>query len=278
MRMGDELAVRSYVETPLVRVSDVVCYVDHGFESEVEYAEDTRMVFTYRGTFARHVGRRDVIANANHVVLFNALEEYTITHPTGGGDGSISMHLDANVIEETIPRELLRMRSQWTLRQPEIRIDAAAQLALHELRRTLGNAQAEPLLVEQMALNLGRYVLSGSRTTRAKTAKRAKLVSRVKTLLSSAPLRRWTLAEIAAEVGASPIYLTQTFQDLEGVALYQYQMRLRLAYALERLDHYDDLTQLALALGFSSHSHFSAAFRGAYGRPPSAFRSRFAKT
>ena len=34
----------------------------------------------------------------------------------------------------------------------------------------------------------------------------------------------------------------------------------------------DDLTDLGLDLGFSSHSHFSAAFRAAYGRTPSAFR------
>jgi AraC family transcriptional regulator len=276
--MRDELVVRSHVATPLVRVADVVCFADHGSESEVECAEDTRMVFTYRGTFARHVGRSDVIANANHVVTFNALEPYTITHPTRGGDASISMHVDADVVEETIPRELLRTGSQWTLCRPEIRIDARAQLALHEIRRALANVNAEPLRVEHMALGLARYVLSGSRTTRTKTAKRAKLVSRVKSLLSAAPLRRWTLAEIAGEIGASPMYLTQTFADLEGVPLYRYQMRLRLAQALEVLDRCDDLTELALSLGFASHSHFTASFRSVYGVPPSAFRPGVVKT
>jgi AraC-like DNA-binding protein len=38
------------------------------------------------------------------------------------------------------------------------------------------------------------------------------------------------------------------------------------------LPQYDDLTTLSLDLGFSSHSHFSAAFREAYGRSPSEFR------
>jgi len=32
------------------------------------------------------------------------------------------------------------------------------------------------------------------------------------------------------------------------------------------------LTSLALDLGFSSHSHFSAAFKRAYGQTPSAFQ------
>ena len=54
--------------------------------------------------------------------------------------------------------------------------------------------------------------------------------------------------------------------------LYRYQLRLRLARALDLLARYDDLTRLGLDLGFSSHSHFSSAFRSAYGRSPSEFR------
>ena len=84
--------------------------------------------------------------------------------------------------------------------------------------------------------------------------------------------RRWTLAEIAAEVGHSPVYLTQVFQQVEGMPLYRYQLRLRLARALDQLGDCDNLTMLGLDLGFSSHSHFSTAFRQAYGRSPSEFR------
>ena len=84
--------------------------------------------------------------------------------------------------------------------------------------------------------------------------------------------RRWTLAQIAAELRCSPVYLTQVFQQVEGLPLYRYELRLRLARALDLLAQYDDLTTLALDLGFSSHSHFSAAFRAAYGRSPSEFR------
>ncbi len=47
--------------------------------------------------------------------------------------------------------------------------------------------------------------------------------------------------------------------------LYRYQRRLRLARALDLISQYDDLTTLGLDLGFSSHSHFTAAFREVYG-------------
>ncbi|MGH7124692.1 MAG: helix-turn-helix domain-containing protein [Stellaceae bacterium] len=45
-----------------------------------------------------------------------------------------------------------------------------------------------------------------------------------------------------------------------------------MARALDLLSDYDDLTTLSMDLGFSSHSHFSAAFRQAYGRTPAEFR------
>jgi AraC-like DNA-binding protein len=54
--------------------------------------------------------------------------------------------------------------------------------------------------------------------------------------------------------------------------LYRYQLRLRLACALDMLGRRDDLTRLSLDLGFSSHSHFTAAFRQAYGRTPAEFQ------
>jgi AraC-like DNA-binding protein len=56
------------------------------------------------------------------------------------------------------------------------------------------------------------------------------------------------------------------------VPLYRYHLRLRLARALDLLGQYDNLTTLGLHLGFSSHSHFSAAFRLAYGRTPAEFQ------
>jgi AraC family transcriptional regulator len=104
------------------------------------------------------------------------------------------------------------------------------------------------------------------------TEGRRKLAARAKRVLWSDPQRRWTLTAIAAEVGVSPVYLTQVFRQVEGIPLYRYQLRLRLARALDLLSRYDDLTRLSMDLGFSSHSHFTSAFRRAYGRTPVQFQ------
>ncbi len=79
---------------------------------------------------------------------------------------------------------------------------------------------------------------------------------------------------MAAEVGVSPVYLTQVFRQVEGMPLYRYQLNLRLSRALDLLGEYSDLTMLALDLGFSSHSHFTFAFRKAYGAAPAEFSAR----
>jgi AraC-like DNA-binding protein len=53
------------------------------------------------------------------------------------------------------------------------------------------------------------------------------------------------------------------------VPIHRYLNRLRLREAMETMAEREvDLSDLALGLGFSSHSHFTAAFRKELGIPP----------
>jgi len=162
--------------------------------------------------------------------------------------------------------------------QPRLRIDARAQALVAMLRHSLREGIAEPLEAESLALTLTLRAL-GPRTSHVAGAStgRQRLADRTKLVLATDLTRRWTLADIGAEVGVSPVYLTQVFQQVEGLPLYRYQLRLRLARALDLLAEYDDLTRLSLDLGFSSHSHFSASFQQVYGRSPSEFRDAVLK-
>jgi AraC-like DNA-binding protein len=231
------------------------------------------MVFPYRGVYVRHVGHDQTVAEANQVLFFNALEGYRVSHPVPGGDASLTLVIDEWRLHELAPRALLRGGARLAFRQQRLRIDARTQVLVALLRHSLRRGIAEPLEAETLALTLVQRSL-GPRTTRAAGATygQQRLVDRVKLVLASNLARRWTLAEIAAEVHGSPVYLTQVFQQVEGLPLYRYQLRLRLARALDLLGEYQDLTSLGLDLGFSSHSHFSAAFRQVYGRSPSEFK------
>ena len=81
-----------------------------------------------------------------------------------------------------------------------------------------------------------------------------------------------SLEEIAAEVNASPFNFARMFNHQTGMPLHRYLTQLRLRAALERLGEADDITSLALDLGFSSHSHFTDVFRREFGKTPSEFR------
>jgi AraC family transcriptional regulator len=207
------------------------------------------------------------------VLFFNATEGYRVTHPVPGGDACLTLAISEAQLREMAPLTFLRDSATLAFRQQRLRIDARAQALAALLRHSLRQNIAEPLEAESLALTLVQRALGAHTTHGAGTSVgRRRLVDRAKLVLASNPARRWTLAEIAAEVPGSPVYLTQVFQQVEGLPLYRYQLRLRLARALDLLAQYDDLTALSLDLGFSSHSHFSATFRKVYGRSPSEFR------
>ena len=268
-----QLSVQLLLNTETATVRDVVCRGECRHKSAEECAHATHLVFPYRGVYVRHLGRNDAVAEANQVLFFNRAEGYRVSHPVDGGDACLSLAIGEPVLRELVPREQVREDGVLAFRRQRRRIDPRAQALVAVLRHGLNRKVVETLQAETLALTLARRAL-GERTSHAAGASlgRQKLVDRAKLVLSADLARRWTLAEIAAEVGVSPVYLTQVFQQVEAMPLYRYQLRLRLARALDLLGQYDDLTTLGLDLGFSSHSHFSSAFRQAYGRTPAEFQ------
>ena len=268
-----ELSIDLLLNTETVRIWDVVCRGECRHKSAEEHSSVTQLVFPYRGVYVRHIGRDDVVAEANQVLFFNRSESYTVSHPVEGGDASLVLAIGEPFLGELAPREHIREGGALAFLRQRLRIDPRTQVLVALLRHSLKRNAAEILEAETLALTLVRRAL-GERTSHAAqgSAGQQKLVDRAKLAMSSDLARRWTLAEIAAEVRVSPVYLTQVFQQVEGMPLYRYHLRLRLARALNLLGQYGDLTTLSMDLGFSSHSHFSAAFRQAYGRTPAEFR------
>jgi AraC family transcriptional regulator len=254
-------------------LQNVRCVGECGHRSAEECVAATHLVFPYRGVYVRHVGGDQAVADANHVLFFNAEEGYRVSHPVEGGDASLSLNLSEPLLRELAPASLLNKSGRLGFRRQHLRIDPRAQALVALLRHSLENDAIEPLEAEALLLTLICRSL-GPRSSHApgSTHARRRLADRVKVLLASDMSRRWTLADIAAEIGGSPVYLTQVFQQVEGMPLYRYHLQLRLARALDLIEDYDDLSALATDLGFSSHSHFAATFRQVYGRSPTAFK------
>jgi AraC-like DNA-binding protein len=269
-----EFTVSRLLDTGTVSVRNVDCQGTCRHRSAEECASHTHFVFPYRGVYLRHVGGDQAVADANHVLFFNEGQGYQVSHPVTGGDASLVVSVDESTLRELAPTHLVCESAGFAFNQQHLRIDARAQALVMLLKHSLRNGTIEPLEAEGLSLTLVSRTL-GPRTSRSPGASyaRRRLVDRVKVLMAGDLSRRWTLREIAAEMRGSPVYLTQVFQQVEGLPLYRYHLRLRLARALDLIVGRDDLSGLAQDLGFSSHSHFSAAFKQHYGVTPAEFRS-----
>jgi AraC family transcriptional regulator len=268
-----EFDISSLLSTETLSLRNVRCAGTCKHRTSEEFASATHLVFPYRGIYMRHVGQDQAVADANHVLFFNAGEGYQVSHPVVGGDSSLSLCISDALLRELAPRGILSDHAITRFRHQHQGIDPRAQALVALLGHGMANGTIEPLEAEGLTLTLVCRSL-GPRTSYASRATQGsrRLSDRVKILLASDLSRRWTLANIAAEIHCSPVYLTQVFQQVEGIPLYRYHLRLRLARALDLIASYEDLSALAADLGFSSHSHFSAAFRQAYGRSPSEFK------
>ncbi|MEO8670288.1 MAG: AraC family transcriptional regulator [Tahibacter sp.] len=268
-----EFSIDLLLQTPTVAVWDACCPGNGQHEPGEECAAATHLVFPYRGLFVRHRQDDIAVAEAGQVLLSNANEEYRFSHPVPGGDASLILRIEESMLRELVPSTLIQDGAAVAFLPQRLRIDPRAQVLVALLRHSLRESIAESLEAESLALTLAQRSL-GPRTAHVAGAStgRQRLVDRAKLVLASDLSRRWSLADIAVEVGVSAVYLTQVFQLVEGLPLYRYQLRLRLARALDLLGEYEDLSALSHDLGFSSHSHFSAAFAQAYGRSPTEFR------
>ncbi|TFZ00528.1 AraC family transcriptional regulator [Ramlibacter henchirensis] len=89
-----------------------------------------------------------------------------------------------------------------------------------------------------------------------------------------APGQRGSLAEWAADVGASERTLARLFRAELRTGYQQWRQQAVLAHALPLLARGVPVQQVAAATGYASESAFSAMFKAAMGQPPRHFQAR----
>jgi AraC family transcriptional regulator len=230
------------------------------------------MVLPLSGSFVWHPGREEIFADSANVVFARGGEDFAISHPAGG-DRSLVIWPNLATLEEVTGVH----RQRWSedtafavrTRRSTHQIQVAERSLLAACRRRDG------LTIEERLVRLLSLLLEPEVGKANRAGASSRTVARAKSLLQERMPERLTLREVAREVGVSPIYLTQLFRQVEGIPLYQYALNLRMAAALDALSESCDLTRLAIDLGFSSHSHFTAAFRSRFGVSPSRLRAEF---
>jgi AraC-like DNA-binding protein len=240
------------------------------------FCADFQICFPYAGFFVWHVGSDEVVGDANQVVFVRGGEAFRMSSPSACGYGELVVTPDIGVLMDIVHAEGRHLFEHPLFRRRAALAGPAMQAARAWFCRGVASAAPrEHLEAEEALLSLVRAALHlDVRRLKRPAAATAGLIRRAKEVLHERLTDRLRLAEIARDVGASPAYLTDLFTRTEGIPLHQYLTRLRIARALIELPHADDITVLALDLGFSSHSHFTYTFRRELGCTPSEFRAQ----
>jgi AraC-like DNA-binding protein/quercetin dioxygenase-like cupin family protein len=88
------------------------------------------------------------------------------------------------------------------------------------------------------------------------------------------PAERATLAQWAAQVGASERTMARLFREQLGMSYQQWRQQAVLAHALPLLARGLPVSHVAAATGYASDSAITAMFKAAMGQPPSALQAR----
>jgi AraC family transcriptional regulator len=260
-----EQVIRMVARTPLFCVSDAQCAAHRHPWGVTEGSSATQLVLVRRGLFGLQFGRRSFLADANHAVLFNRGDDYRVNHPTSLGDDCTILVPSMALMEEAAPNDARCL------------LVPSAALRLHaQLCSCVAHPGTATLEVEERALALMQCVLnlrSGRAPRRARNpqvrARRSRWIGNARELLSAEPGANWTLQEVARHVGCAPAHLTTVFRLETGMPMHRYLRRLRLALAMaEMVKRTRPITEIALALGFATPSHFSTCFKAEFGCSP----------
>jgi AraC family transcriptional regulator len=232
------------------------------------HSPEYQLVLPYAGAFEWHVGAKTVLLDGTRVLFVSAGEDYADRHVAGCGHDSIIITPRLSMLHELCrpagPSRHPAFRHVAELATPRMNLRSQRLLRLEA-------SVDDPLASDEIMIALLNEAL-GPRQ-RIAAASPLRVVDAAKEFLHAHLCEPISLNEIAKAVQVSAAYLTDAFTRSEGMPLGRYRMRLRLNRALVDLPRCEDITGLALDLGFCSHAHFSDAFRLLYGLSPSAFRA-----
>ncbi len=277
-------------EGQMMVVGTFFCPPSHPRFQDTGPIDGYTIVFPRTSVTITHDGRAPVVADPNVVMFYNQGQLYRRGKISEQGDLCDWLGFGRTAVIEAIRTHDPTVDERWLTPFNFIHGPAASaiymqqRLLIHYLNRT---PTPDPLLVEEEALAILQqaiaqaYAIRPSRSTKDNhtTHQHRELVQAVKELLAQHFDQSLSLAQIATAVYTSPYHLSRVFRQQTGLTIHHYLNQLRLRAALTQVAEADtNLTNLGLRLGYASHSHFTLAFRRAFGATPSRFRQTTTST
>ncbi len=260
---------------------------DPRFENTGPISE-TLLVFPRTSVRITHWGRDPVIASPNVVMYYNRGQCYDRGVVSEVGDICEWFTFDRRLLVRALGRYDRARQECWErpfdfTHGPSDAISYLLQRMVVE--HLLRCQDPDTLFIEETLLAVLDRVLARAidfwQAGRRRPGRRIKephpahvdLARQVTLLLSTRFQDQISLAGLAEELHYSRYHLARVFRQQTGFTVHRYLAQVRLRTALEQVaGSRKDLTEVALDVGYSSHSHFTESFRQVFGFPPSQLR------
>ncbi len=233
--------------------------------------EDNGVVLARHGAYRRRSDGVEHLVDVNTGFFRRAGEEVSAANFTGEPEELTMIRIEEHVLESVLAEPLLPTGPFSVT--PEI--DFAHRLLLRGIRHDSDSVDIETRAIELIAAVVAQQRADWVRSTRPSTeSSRRSLVNDACEVLH---LHQGaiSLQALARTVGCSPFHLSRVFREGTGCTISQYRLRRRVHEVLDRLAAGDDdLAALAVAVGFSDHSHMTRTVVAQLGEAPSALRRR----
>ncbi|MBL8297531.1 MAG: helix-turn-helix domain-containing protein [Rhodanobacteraceae bacterium] len=215
------------------------------------------------GMDLRRIRGREAVVDVGTAVLHGADESFALASPTAQPRRTTSIALHEELLSEVAPDFVsgtVRTSARTALLQQRLRHQATNSLARDELG----------LMLVESVMSDARAQSGALASAPAHSPAWRRLADDLSQCMAAEFKHALDLESLARRCGASPFHASRVYRRVTGASIHQQLNRLRLREALFRIpDMRGRLTELALELGFSSHSHFSSAFKSEFGRVPS---------
>lgn len=266
----------------MVRVGLFRCHPSHpAFAGQHYYHWHHMIVFPRTLVELTQIGREKIIGSPNIAIFYNHGTLYERKELTEQGDQCDFFQFNIALLYDILSEYDFDARSRET--EPFLfthsyvsRENFMHQRQMIDLITRLNPPDA--LCIDEMAVELLASVIADScaqrgihKKTKQETLRtHRQLAFDAQKLLVTRYDERLTLQQLADEFFVSPYHLNRVFRQQMGCTLHRYLEQLRLRIAHERLgDYSNNLTHLAIDVGYSTHSHFTEAFRRNFGYLPS---------
>lgn len=275
--------IRMLFESPLVRFAKFRLSSSHPGFRDSGPARQHCFVFPRTSVRIQQAGRKPFVTGPNVITFYNQGQAYVRESVTGEGDRCEWFSVEPNVLIEALAAHdpSAQEHPEQPFQLQFVPGDPRTYLLQRLVVRHVSEAErVDSLFVEEAVLRLLDRVVASTARFRGAAARpvpvqgAGEVVDAVRELMARRFRESLSLTDLGRRTGYSVFHLSRAFRQWTGLTLHAWQNRMRLLTALERVaEPGADLAGVALDLGYSSHSHFTAAFRQAFGVTPSAFRA-----